>query len=142
MRMTDERTPYFPEQTEHQDILTTMGLLDFVWDAAKNEHNIAIHHVSFETAMLVFNDVNRIEVYDDAYSEDEDRYDTIGRAIENDPVFPSNHSEMKLTLGRVHGLLFVVYTDRIILGRERIRLISARLANKLEERLYLNQDLS
>ena len=55
--MTDERTPYFPEQTEHQDILTTMGLLDFVWDAAKNEHNIAIHHVSFETAMLVFNDV-------------------------------------------------------------------------------------
>ena len=44
----------------------------------------------------------------------------------------------KLTLGKVKGLLFVVYTDRIILGREMIRLISARRASKFEEMLYLN----
>ena len=138
--MTDDRTSYFPDGTEHQNVLRSMGLLDFVWDAAKNEHNMAVHHISFETAMLVFNDVNRIEVYDDAHSDDEDRYDTIGRAVENCPISSPNHAETKLTLGRVHGLLFVVYTDRVILGRERIRLISARLANKLEEKLYLNQD--
>ena len=138
--MADEHGSYFPEGTTHKDILMSMGLLDFVWDAAKNEHNIAVHHISFETAMLVFNDVNRIEVYDDSHSGDEDRYDTIGRAYENDGHQPATHSETKLTLGKVHGLLFVVYTDRIILGRERIRLISARLANKLEQQLYLNQE--
>ena len=46
----------------------------------------------------------------------------------------------KLTLGKVHGLLFVVFTDRIIVGREMIRLISARRATKFEEFLYQNND--
>ena len=46
----------------------------------------------------------------------------------------------KLTLGKVKGLLFVVYTDRIILGREMIRLISARRASKFEEMLYFNAE--
>ncbi len=39
----------------------------------------------------------------------------------------------------VHGLLFVVYTDRIIMGRELVRLISARRATKFEEMLYLGE---
>ena len=138
--MTDGKERYFPEGTEHQEVLKTMGLLDFVWDSAKNEHNIKVHHVSFETAMLVFNDTKRIEVYDEAHSIDEDRYDTIGRALEKNDTLSTEGTGFKLTLGKVHGLLFVVYTDRIILGRERIRLISARPANKLEEKLYTNQD--
>jgi len=44
----------------------------------------------------------------------------------------------KLTLGKVHDLLYVVYTDRIIMGREMIRLISARRATRFEEMLYRN----
>jgi len=96
--------------------------------------------VDFETAMFVFNDNDRIEIYDELHSEDEDRWDAIG--------WPTDSSESsidslkgvghKLTLGKVKGLLFVVYTDRLILGRERIRLISARRASEFEEMLYLN----
>lgn len=99
-----------------------------------------VHHVDFETAMFVFNDNDRIEIYDESHSEDEDRWDAIG--------WPTDSSESsidslkgvgpKLTLGKVKGLLFVVYTDRLILGRERIRLISARRASEFEEMLYLN----
>ena len=136
----DREQAYFPEGTEHSEVFSTMGGMDFVWDDAKNRHNIQVHHIDFETAMLVFNDQDRIETYDEAHSEDEDRYDTIGR--------PTNRSELdsiqgvgpKLTLGRVRDFLFVVYTDRIILGREMIRLISARRASPFEEKLYLNRD--
>ena len=70
----------------------------------------------------------------------EDRWDTIGKPA-NTPyegVDSLKGVAPKLTLGKVHGLLFVVYTDRIILGREMIRLISARKATKFEEMLYIN----
>ena len=52
--------------------------------------------------MLVFNDDNRIEIYDFEHSSDENRYKTIGC---------------------VNDILFVVYTER----KENIRLISARM---------------
>ena len=136
----DKEEEYFPEETEHSEVIKSLGSREFVWDDAKNKHNIKVHHVDFETAMFVFNDVDRIEIYDESHSEEEDRYDTIGH-----PTYPPE-SEIagmkgvgpKLTLGKVHGLLFVVYTDRIIMGREMIRLISARRATKFEEMLYLN----
>ena len=47
--------------------------------------------IDFETAMLVFNDLQRIEIYDMEHSTSEDRYNTIGM---------------------VHDVLFVVYTER------------------------------
>ena len=56
-------------------------------------------------------DDNRIEIYDEANSIEEDRYITIGLAGD---------------------ILFVVYTER----GTRIRLISARLANARERRVY------
>lgn len=136
MKENDDR-PYFPEGTVHEEVMRTMGLIDFVWDEAKNQHNLKVHHVDFETAMLVFNDDARIEIYDESHGEDEDRYDVIGNPVADGLYAPG--TGMKLTLGKVHGLLFVVYTDRIIMGRERIRLISARLATKFETMLYLNQ---
>ena len=90
--------------------------------------------------MFVFNDTNRIEIYDESHSEDEDRWDTIGRVMNptENSLDIMKGTGPKLTLGKVKGLLFVVYTDRIILGREMIRLISARRATKFEEMLYLN----
>ena len=131
---------YFPEVTEHKEIFKTMGSRDFVWDDAKNRHNLKIHHVDFETAMFVFNDTERIEIYDESHSEDEERWDTIGQPVSSKEFALDAMKGVgpKLTLGKVHGLLFVVYTDRIIMGREMIRLISARRASKFEELLYLN----
>ncbi|MDE5696898.1 MAG: BrnT family toxin [Lachnospiraceae bacterium] len=86
--------------------------LNFEWDEEKAEANIRKHGISFETAAKVFLDENRVEIYDTAHSEiEEDRFITIGMADE---------------------VLFVVYTER----QPNIRLISARLANTRERRLY------
>lgn len=89
--------------------------MTFEWDEEKNQINIMRHGIDFETAMLVFNDLERIEIYDVEHSIDEDRYNTIGM---------------------VHDVLFVVYTER----KNNIRLISARLATKTERSIYYDTD--
>ena len=61
------------------------------WDEMKNQLNRKKHGIDFETAMLVFNDLQRIEIYDEEHSITEDRYNTIGL---------------------VEDVLFVVYTER------------------------------
>ena len=85
--------------------------LSFEWDEDKAMINRQKHGISFETAALVFEDEDRVEIFDAGHSRDEDRYITIGMAGE---------------------ILFVVYTER----KEAIRLISARLANARERSLY------
>lgn len=89
--------------------------MKFEWDEEKNRINQQKHGIRFETAILVFNDDNRIEIYDYEHSSDEDRYNTIGC---------------------VNDILFVVYTER----KDNIRLISARLATKMERSVYYDQD--
>ena len=90
--------------------------MQFEWDADKAALNLKKHGVRFETAARVFNDANRIELYDSEHSTDEARYNTIGM---------------------VDNILFVVYTER----KNRIRLISARPANRKERSLYYDRDL-
>ena len=85
--------------------------MEFEWDEQKEIINIEKHHISFNIAKQVFNDMNRIEIYDMQHSFEEDRYNTIGM---------------------VEDVLFVVYTER----KEKIRLISARLATEKERSLY------
>ncbi len=86
--------------------------MKFEWDVEKNSCNKAKHGISFETAALIFNDKNRIEIFDSKHSSDtEDRYITIGKA---------------------GTILFVVYTER----KDITRIISARLANKDERKAY------
>lgn len=85
--------------------------MEFEWDDEKDKINKQKHGISFDTAKEIFNDVNRLEIYDVQHSEIEDRYNTIGLVGE---------------------VLFVVYTER----KETIRLISARLATEKERRLY------
>lgn len=85
--------------------------LEFEWDEEKERRNIKKHGISFQTAAKVFGDIDRIEIYDEAHSIDEDRYITIGWA---------------------EDVLFVVYTER----SPKIRLISARLATVEERRMY------
>lgn len=89
--------------------------MKFEWDENKSRINLEKHGIDFETAMLVFNDSQRIEIYDFEHSIEEDRYNTIGM---------------------VNDVLFVVYTER----KDNIRLISARLATKAERSIYYDED--
>lgn len=52
-------------------------LLKFEWDEDKSRLNLKKHGIDFETAILVFNDMERIEIYDLEHSIKEDRYNTI-----------------------------------------------------------------
>ena len=45
----------------------------FEWDDNKEKINIAKHGIDFSTAAHVFQDENRIEFFDEAHSEYEDR---------------------------------------------------------------------
>lgn len=88
--------------------------MQFEWDDIKEQKNIIKHGVDFSTAILIFNDPYRIEMYDEVHSFDEDRYITIGNI---------NGTYMVLT---------VVYTERI----HAIRIISARMATTREKEGY------
>ena len=90
--------------------------VQFEWDADKAALNLKKHGVDFRDAVRVFYDVNRIEWYDSAHSDEEGRYNTIGM---------------------VREVLFVVYTER----RERTRIISARKATPRERRIYDDRHL-
>ena len=83
----------------------------FEWDEEKNAANMQNHGIGFDEALHVFEDDNRIEIYDAEHSGEEDRYNTIGM---------------------VKDVLFVVYTER----REAIRIISARPATRRERSIY------
>ena len=81
------------------------------WDDEKNAINKRKHKVGFEQASYVFADPNRKVRYDALHSDEEDRWQVIGR------------------VGKV---LLVVYTER----GEAIRMISARYATAKERRIY------
>ena len=81
------------------------------WDDRKNEINKRKHGISFETAAHVFEDINRIEYFDEAHSADEDRF---------------------IVIWLVRKVLFVVYTDR----GDATRIISARKATEAETEVY------
>ena len=86
----------------------------FEWGDEKEKINIAKHGIDFTTAARVFKDENRLELYDEAHSDTEDRYITIG------------------VIDDVAYIVMVVYTEQ----GEAIRLISARKATKQERRMY------
>ncbi len=84
----------------------------FEWDENKNIINQNLHHINFETAVRIFLDSKRLEIFDVVHSSEfEDRY---------------------ITIGFVGKVLTVVYTER----GENIRIISARKATKKEEKKY------
>jgi uncharacterized DUF497 family protein len=86
----------------------------FEWDEIKNRQNLLKHDLRFETAVLVFDDPCAL-TQADQYSEDEERWVTLG-AIDAGVV------------------LFVVHTWRERSGEEVIRIISARTATARERR--------
>jgi uncharacterized DUF497 family protein len=89
--------------------------IQFEWDSAKAQSNLRKNQISFEDAVRVFLDPDRLEAFDVRQADGEDRWITIGL------VEPA--------------LLVVVYTVRGEEG-EVIRLISARRADKDERAQY------
>jgi len=85
--------------------------LVFEWDPEKERENFEKHGIDFETAEQVFNDYCRMERHDDDSSYNEDRWQT---------------------MGFIKKVLFVVYTER----GDNIRIISARVAEPFERRIY------
>ena len=90
--------------------------MKYVWDEKKSRQNLAKHKISFETAMLVFEDphgINRL----DRVTDGEERWQMLG-------------------LGGGIVLLLVAFTYRKEDDGEVIRIISARKATPLERRIY------
>lgn len=54
----------------------------YVWDRRKDTANRRKHGVSFGLAVTVFEDETALSMPDDAHSDDEERYLTIGRAAD------------------------------------------------------------
>ena len=96
----------------------TNGMADliFEWDEKKNKLNRKLHGISFEDAKFVFNDPLKIILPDLYHSDKEERW---------------------LAIGFVSRVLFVVFAER---NENNIRIISARIATKAEERLYNDQN--
>jgi len=95
--------------------------LRIIFNLDKAAKNLKKHHVSFETAALVFLDPFRLERPDDSVSN-------------------KTREERWQTLGRVGKLYFVVYTETTDEEGEAARLISARIATKAEQRSYNGHD--
>ncbi|MBR0408746.1 MAG: BrnT family toxin [Clostridia bacterium] len=91
----------------------------FVWDAEKAELNFKKHGITFQTAARVFDDELRLELPDIKHSDTEERY---------------------ITIGLVYNILTVVYCDRLneTTGNVDIRMISARVATRMEQVMYNN----
>ena len=88
-------------------------LAHFEWDEKKAALNLLKHGVLFEDASLTFFDKNFLRIFDEKHSDTEIRYIGIG-------AHP------------VGEVIVSVYTERA----DRLRLISARKANRKERHTY------
>jgi uncharacterized DUF497 family protein len=87
---------------------------EFEWDDKKAARNFRDHRVTFETARLAFDDPDCINRED--ADPDEERFSRLCRLN--------------------HRVFVVVWTLR----RKRVRIISARPANKHEQEIYFRQE--
>lgn len=92
-----------------------MSEVRFEWDARKNRENLRKHGVSFDEAQTVFLDENAIRFFDPDRSANEDRF---------------------LMLGISFRLRVLVVCHCYRADDTVIRIISARRANRKEEKVY------
>ena len=124
---------------ENRTVTFVLGGMLFEYDEAKNQANIKKHGISFRSAARVFFDYDRIDMYDEENSQEEDRYDTIGdTAASSGSTIIGNVNRADL---QINDILFVVYTERTRIEEngkeiEITRLISARMATNFERGLY------
>ena len=90
--------------------------MKFTWDPVKNQRNQAKHGVSFETAILVFDDPYHLSKLDRVV-DGEERWQTIGEI-------------------REMVILIVAHTYSEKKGEEQVRIMSARKATKKERQRY------
>jgi uncharacterized DUF497 family protein len=92
--------------------------LDVTWDPAKAKRNLTKHGVAFAQAVTVLLDPRALTVFDDAHSDEEERWFTVGVASDG-------------------ALLAVAHTYRVTgPNSARVRVISARLATRRERKHY------
>lgn len=87
-----------------------------VWDETKNRLNRRKHGISFEAAARVFDDPGAVS-YIERVVDGEERWNTIGFAASL-------------------AILLIVHTVEEENGEEKIRIISARNANRREQSVY------
>lgn len=92
-----------------------MKTISFIWDEKKAEENLVKHKVAFEEAKTIFSDPNARMIFDPEHSEDEDRF---------------------ILLGISSGLRLLVVCHCYREDDMIIRIISARKANKQEQKQY------
>ncbi len=92
-----------------------MKAISFVWDRTKTESNLKKHKTSFDEAQTVFSDPNARMIFDPEHSGDEDRF---------------------ILLGISSGLRLLVVCHCYIEDDMVIRIISARKANRNEQKQY------
>ena len=85
---------------------------DFEWDSNKNEENKRKHHISFETAIQIFNYDDTVIIPDKSHSNGEER---------------------SVAVGMIKDIISVVYTER---HGNVIRVISAQKAKAEFRREY------
>jgi len=90
-------------------------MIQFEWNAAKANRNLKNHGVSFEEAKSVFFDDYARQFFDEAHSDNEDRFLMLGL---------SNQSRV----------LLVCHCE--LDSKDVIRIISARKAKAKERKLY------
>lgn len=93
-----------------------MDFISFEWNEKKSKTNFNKHKVSFDEAQTAFFDSNARIIFDPDHSKDEDRFVLLG-------------------LSSVLRLLVVCHCCRKNNGKI-IRIISARKANKQEQKQY------
>jgi uncharacterized DUF497 family protein len=92
-----------------------MIAISFIWDDKKAEENLKKHKISFDEAQTVFSDPNARMIFDPEHSGDEDRF---------------------ILLGISSGLRLLVVCHCYRENDMVIRIISARKANKNEQKQY------
>ncbi len=87
--------------------------MKFEWDQKKAQRNLKKHGISFAEAVTVFNDLLSMTINDPDHSDQEERLILMGESNQR-------------------RLLIVSYTER----GDRVRIISARPATKVEREVY------
>ena len=90
-------------------------MIKYEWDPAKAEVNIRKHGVSFDDAASAFDDPYGFDWIDEKEDYGEERWNLLG-----------------MYAGQI---LIIVYTER----GERIRIISARKAERYEQEIYYSR---
>lgn len=92
--------------------------MEFEWDPKKAEANLRKHGIPFSKATLVFQDRARLEMPQETGDSDEERWKALGCVEQT--------------------VLVVIFTLR----GDRLRLISARKADRYEQGIYWNGEVS